>query len=368
MRKYFLWLTVFVSALPLLSGCTGLTAINSMTTDEGYHVTSDIQYDRTTGEALDVYNFAKAQNAPVVVFFYGDRWTRGSKEDYKFVGQALTSQGFIAVLADYRKYPMVRFPAFVQDAAKAVRWTRDNIQKFGGDPDKIFVMGHDAGAHIASMLALNESYLKAVGGSRSWLKGMIGLAGPYDFMPLTAPDLRDLFGPPDRYEQSQPILFVDGQNPPLLLVHAEDDQVVMVKNTRKLAAAVAKAGGAVETLIYPKISCPSFNSHSCILDTIAAPYRKQSDVLAGITDFIKRRANGSAASAAPGDGPQTIPDQALPDPKPLIIEDVSPPPPAPVPAPAPAPAPAPVQAAPTPLPSSPSAVPLAPVPGSPGNP
>jgi len=327
-RKSLLLLASFAFALPLLSGCTGLGALNSFTTDAGYHVASNIQYDRTTGEALDVYNYAQAQNAPVVVFFYGDRWSKGSKDSYKFVGQALTAQGFVVVVANYREYPLVRFPAFVQDAAKAVKWTRDNVAKFGGDPNKIFVMGHDSGAHIASMLALNESYLKAVGGSRSWLKGMIGLAGPYDFMPLTAPDLRDMFGPPDRYEQSQPILFVDGQNPPMLLLHSEDDQVVLVKNTRNLARAVAKAGGPVETLIYPKISCMTFNSHSCILDTISAPLRKQSDVLAGISDFIKRRASGAGAinPILPNGDLTTAPDSgpALSNPAPLTVEDVSP--------------------------------------------
>lgn len=327
MRKPFMWLIPLISALLLLSGCTGLGALNSLTSDEGYHVTSNLQYDRTTGEALDVYNFAKAQNAPVVVFFYGGRWTEGNKEEYKFVGQALTSQGFVVVIADYRKYPQVRFPAFVQDGAKAVKWAHENIQRFGGDPNKIFVMGHSSGAHIAAMLALNETYLKAVGGSRTWLRGMIGLAGPYDFMPLTAPDLRDMFGPPDRYAFSQPILFVDGQNPPMLLLHAEDDQTVLVKNTRNLSKAVAKAGGPVETLVYPKISCPAFNSHSCILATIAAPLRKQSDVLAGITDFIKRRSVGSGAvSPILPPSVETIPEsQVIPAAPSLIIEDVSPP-------------------------------------------
>lgn len=327
MRKSFLWFIPLISALLLLSGCTGLGAINSLTSDEGYHVTSNLQYDRVTGEALDVYNTPQAQNAPVVVFFYGGRWTTGTKEEYKFVGQALTSQGFVVVIADYRKYPQVRFPAFVQDGAKAVKWTRENIQKFGGDPSKIFVMGHSSGAHIAAMLALNESYLKAVGGSRSWLKGMIGLAGPYDFMPLTAPDMRDMFGPPDRYEQSQPIMFVDGQNPPMLLLAAEDDEVVLIKNTRNLSRAVAKAGGPVETLTYPKVSCPAFNSHSCILATIAAPLRKQSDVLAGITEFIKRRASGvGSVNPILPSALQTIPEgQAIPvNPPALIVEDMPP--------------------------------------------
>lgn len=324
-------LLISLVTLMLLSGCSGLGVLNSMTTDDGYAVASNIPYDANTGMSLDMYNFRGSHDAPVVIFLYGGRWTEGSKEQYKFVGQALTSQGFIAVIPDYRKYPQVRFPSFVQDAAKAVKWTRDNIQKYGGDPRKIFIMGHSAGAHIGAMLTLNEEYLKAAGGSRSWIRGMIGLAGPYDFLPLTAPDLRDLFGPPDRYELSQPILFVDGKNPPMLLLHAEDDETVLVKNTRNLAKAIARAGGPVETLIYPKIGCPAFNSHYCILATIAAPLRKQSDVLAGITDFIRRRSgiatvttkNTPVPMTQEQYDPQSLDNQPLPDPQPLQIETES---------------------------------------------
>ncbi|TXH03841.1 MAG: alpha/beta hydrolase [Nevskiaceae bacterium] len=315
---------ISIATLCLLAGCSGLGVLNTLTTDDGYAVASNIPYDNDTGQSLDLYNIRGSRNLPVVIFLYGGRWSQGSKDDFKFVGQALTSQGFITVIPDYRKYPQARFPTFVQDAAKAVKWTRDNIARYGGDPNRIFVMGHSAGAHIAAMLALNGDYLKAVGGSRSWLKGMIGLAGPYDFLPLTAPDLRDLFGPPDRYEQSQPILFVDGKNPPLLLLHAEDDQTVLVKNTRNLARAVAAAGGPVETLIYPKVGCPAFNSHSCILATIAAPLRRQSDVLAGITDFIRRRSGlaPQRPDVSP-DAEQTLPlteSAPLPEPQPLQIE------------------------------------------------
>ena len=321
-------LLISLATLLLLSGCSGLGVLNSLTTDDGYAVASNIPYDNDTGMALDLYNIRGSRDAPVVIFLYGGRWSEDSKDQYKFVGQALTSQGFITVIPDYRKYPQVRFPTFVQDAAKAVKWTHDNIQKYGGNPRKIFIMGHSSGAHLAAMLALNEEYLKAVGGSRSWLRGMIGLAGPYDFLPLTAPDLRDMFGPPDRYELSQPILFTDGKNPPLLLLHAEDDETVLIKNTLNLARAVAKAGGPVETLIYPKVGCPALNSHYCIVATIAAPLRRQSDVLAGITDFIRRRSGitpARALTAAPLQqtdpyDPQSPDKQPLPDPQPLQIE------------------------------------------------
>ena len=320
--------TVFV-----LAGCSQQQVLNSLTTDTGYRVASNIPFDfEHPMLGLDVYTPTNVQNAPVIVFFYGGRWTSGSKDAYKFVGQALTAQGFVAVIADYRKYPQVRFPAFVQDGARAVKWTHDNISRYGGDPNKLFVMGHDAGAHIAAMLALNEAYLKAVGGSRSWLRGMIGLAGPYDFMPITAPDLRDLFGPPDLYPQSQPILFVDGHNPPLLLMTGLDDDSVLARNTQSLAQSVSKAGGPVETVVYPKMS------HSMILATIAAPLRRNSDVMAYITDFVHRRAIPMATPGTPGySGPP--PEDIQIQPLQILPPDNSAPTPVPIAPSAPTPVP-----------------------------
>jgi acetyl esterase/lipase len=176
----------------------------------------------------------------------------------------------------------VRFPAFVEDAARAVRWAQLHAGRYGGDPERLFVMGHSSGAHLAALLALQPDYLKAAGGDRAKLRGMIGLAGPYDFLPLTAPDLREMFGPPERFELSQPITFADGDNPPLLLLHGEDDENVGVHNTRNLASAVARAGGPVEAVIYPEMS------HSWIVATLAAPLRARSDVLDRVADFVRR--------------------------------------------------------------------------------
>lgn len=276
----------------LLSGCSGTQILNALTPDGDYRLSGDLVFDAQNGLALDVYTASRAKNAPVVVFFYGGRWTEGSKDQYKFAGQALASKGFVAVLPQYRHYPAVKFPAFVEDAARAVQWTHENAARYGGDPRKIFVMGHSSGAHLAAMLALNPEYLKAAGGDRARLRGMIGLAGAYDFTPITDPDLRDMFGPPERFELSQPITFVDGDNPPLLLLHGEDDESVWVRNTRRLAAAVAKAGGPVETVIYPEMS------HAWIVATLAWPLRRQSDVLQQVADFVRRTLAAKPKSTA----------------------------------------------------------------------
>ncbi|HUP91622.1 MAG TPA: alpha/beta hydrolase [Solimonas sp.] len=281
MRK----LISLAAAVLMAAGCSGQQVLNTFTPGSGYDLATNLPFDDKTTLKLDIYTPEDAANAPVVVFFFGGRWSDGDKEQYKFVGQALASRGFVAVLPNYRLYPQVRFPEFMGDAARAVRWVHSHIADYGGSADRLFVMGHSSGAHIAAMLALNEQYLKDVGGSRTWLKGMIGLAGPYDFLPITAPDLRDLFSPPEKFVLSQPIYYVDGLNPPMLLVHGENDDVVFVKNTRNLAKAVAGAGGQVETLIYPDMS------HSWIVGSFATLLRRGTDVLENVASFIRRQAD-----------------------------------------------------------------------------
>lgn len=325
---------VVLAALALwaLAGCSSPQVLNRFASEAGYRLASNLVYDRGRNLALDVYQPVQVSGAPVVVFFHGGRWTDGDKAEFKFVGQALASRGFIVVIPNFRQYPDVRFPEFVDDAARAVRWARNNASTYGGDSAKLFVMGHSSGAHISALLALNEEYLKQVGGGRSWLRGMIGLAGAYDFMPITAPDLRDLFGPVDRFPLSQPIYYVDGQNPPLLLMHGRNDEVLWVRNTENLARSVAKAGGPVETVIYDSLS------HTMILGSIASFLRGRADVLDNIEDFILRTIKAPRtvkreveirATPLIADDVQGIETQELPPPQP--VEDPGMPLPQPIP-------------------------------------
>ncbi len=266
----------------LLAACQPL--LNTLTPTGGYGIAGDVTYDAKSRLGLDVYKPSDARGAPVVVFFYGGRWSRGSKSEYRYVGEALASEGFVAVIPDTRHYPEARFNGFMQDAANAVVWAEKRVAGYGGDPSRIFVMGHSSGAQLAAMLALNPEYLKAAGGDRARLRGMIGLAGPYDFLPLLAPDLRDMFGPPEQFELSQPISFIDGENPPLLLLHGEDDDTVPVSNTVSLAARVAHRGGSVEKVLYPKMG------HAWMIASLSSTLRGRTDVLAQVADFISRKA------------------------------------------------------------------------------
>jgi acetyl esterase/lipase len=284
MRLFFV-----LSVLATLSACAARSVVNAFVPDDGYTLHSGIAYGDHARQRLDVYVPEPAPSAaPVVVFFYGGRWRSGDRDFYRFVGQALAARGYVALIADYRLYPEVRFPAFVEDGARAVRWARTHAPDYGGDPQKIFVMGHSAGAHIAALLALDPQYLQAVGGERGWLSGMIGLAGAYDFLPLTDDDLQDIFGPPERYPLSQPVNHVDGRNPPLLLLHGRSDTTVRLKNTVNLAARVRAAAGPVQSVIYPVMG------HVRIVASLAPPLRQASRVLDDIAGFIDAQAKLNA--------------------------------------------------------------------------
>ena len=279
-------------------GCSGTQLLNNLSPKSGYELASEVPFDAPTGLKLDVYTPRHSEKAPVVVFFFPGRWSMGDKADYRFVAKGLTSRGIVAVLPNYRLYPTVRFPAFVEDAAQSVKWTRDHIAAYGGDPDRIFVMGHSSGAHLAAMLALDEAYLRNVGGDRSWLRGMIGLSGPYDFKPGSAADLSEMFGPPEDFDLAQPIHYVDGSNPPLLLLHGRDDNAVDVQNTISLTEAVERVGGPVQTVLYPKLG------HGLMVASLASYYRMRSGPLDMVDEFVhahmdERRLAGARRSIVP---------------------------------------------------------------------
>src|SRR5581483_1205365 len=197
----------------------------------GIKLTRSIAYAERSRHRLDICRPARPEPAPVVVFFYGGAWRSGNKGLYRYVAKALARRGYVAVVPDYRIYPEARYPDFLEDGARVVRWVKDNIASFGGDPDKIFLKGHSAGAHIAAMLSIDGRWLRQVGlDPRRDVAGLIGISGPYDYLPLRDKTLRDIFGGADRPE-TQPIFHVAPGAPPSLLVTGGRDRVVEPGNS-----------------------------------------------------------------------------------------------------------------------------------------
>ena len=271
-----------------LAACSPVKLLNATIPSSGYRKTSDIAYGSDPRQVLDIYVPAAAASAeprPVVVFFYGGSWQNGDRGNYLFVAQALTSRGYVAVLPDYRTYPETAFPGFVNDAAAAARWTRDHAHEFGGDPSRLFVMGHSAGAHLAALIATDPRYLASQSMSKADLRGVIGLAGPYDFLPIKDRTLLDVF-PAGTRTESQPINFVTGHEPPMFLAAGTDDTVVDPGNTDRLAAMLRKHGDSVEVKHYDGFG------HIRIVSALALPLRGRSTVLADVSAFIDSRLSG----------------------------------------------------------------------------
>ena len=241
-----------------------------------------LAYGEGPRQKLDVYRPRHAAKAPVVVFFYGGRWQGGSRDLYPFVGAALAAQGIVTVVPDYSIFPPARFPTFVEDAARAVRFARKSTAQWGGDPSRLVLMGHSAGAYIAAMLSFDPQWLRQVGlNSQTDLAGFIGLAGPYDFLPIQSRTLRTIFGGANRAE-TQPISFVTGKEAPSLLITTRRDRLVSPGNSRRMAAKIREHGGVAEVLTYGGVG------HLTLIGAFAPGLRVLAPVLRDTTQFVWR--------------------------------------------------------------------------------
>jgi len=249
-----------------------------------YKRRKNVAYGTHPKHRLDVYSpeAPSATPRPLVVFWYGGRWETGDKDDYRFVGAAIAEIGAVAVLPNYRHYPQVKMPGFMDDAALAAGWTARNAAELGADPSRLYLMGHSAGAHIAALLTLNRRYLEVPGRPGPAVAGMIGLSGPYDFLPLEDPDLQDMFGPPERYQDSQPIHFARPGAPPMLLVHGLADQTVRPRNSINLAATLQAQGVAVRLKTYPGVG------HADTVAALSVPARRRAPTLAEVEAFVSQ--------------------------------------------------------------------------------
>jgi len=292
--KFFLALITVAFLLGIATACSPLTIINAVTSNGSYTKTPDIAYGADLRQMLDVYVPQPTRNnAPVIVFFYGGNWNSGKRQEYKFVGEALASRGIVAVIADYRLYPQVRYPTFVEDSAKAVAWTFKEIEHFNGDPKRVYVMGHSAGAYNAAMVALDQRWLKPYGVQPGALRGWIGLAGPYDFIPIENEDTKPVFFFPETPPESQPINHVNAGAPPALLIASiQDDLVNPRRNTGGLAGRLRATGVDVTEIYFEN------TNHVTLVGAFSWPLRHLAPVLDDVERFVKSDENKTSVSMA----------------------------------------------------------------------
>jgi acetyl esterase/lipase len=266
------------------SGCSrlGFMAANVPAAFGDYSRHTNIPYGEDPQHKVDVYvpDRLAGVSHPVVVFWHGGRWESGDKADYRFVGAALAESGYVVVVANYRHYPQVKMAGFMDDAARAALWACAHANEFGGDSSRTYLMGHSAGAHMAALVTLDPRYFIAAAGAAPAIAGVIGLSGPYDFLPLLEPDVQDMFGPPQDYPESQPINFVHAMAPPMLLIQGLDDDTVKPKNSRNLAAALSACGAPVTLKLYSKCT------HADTVAALATLARGRAPTLTDINAFV----------------------------------------------------------------------------------
>lgn len=267
-----------------VSGCSSSGLLNAVTSPEGTGVMEDVAYAAGPRHRLDIYRPAgNVGTAPVAVFFYGGGWTFGDKEMYRFLGRSLAREGVVVIIPDYQVYPPAVFPDFLIDGAAAVGWAKRHGAEHGGDPARLFLVGHSAGAYIAAMLALDPTWLRAAGvNSRTDIAGTVGISGPYDFVPDT-PTLKAIFGTGAAAARTRPIAYADGTAAPMRLITGSSDTTVDPGNTARLAARIRAASGAVQTSVYPGVG------HITIVGAFAPSLEFLAPTLRDTADFIHRR-------------------------------------------------------------------------------
>lgn len=270
-----------------LAGCSPAGLLNGASRISGDGATrlavGGAAYGPLARQKLDVWapTTRGATPLPVVVFFYGGGWVSGDRGDYGFAGRAFAARGFVTIVADYRLVPEVRFPAFLQDGALAVKWARDNVARYGGDPRRISLAGHSAGGYEAAMLALDPHYLSAVGVDPKIVRAAALLAAPTDFYPFTEMRGRDALGAWPNPRETQPISFARADAPPILLMHGTADTVVRPYNSRHLAAKLTRLGAKAELRLY------SGKSHVDLVKSLSPLFRGATPALADSVTFLE---------------------------------------------------------------------------------
>lgn len=263
-----------------LGGCSPLDALNALSPAPEYIQYRELRYAGANEPGLDIYVPTPTSGQPrdVVIFIHGGRWRTGSKDQYRFVADAFAARGYIVILPDFRQFPEADWTGMITRVAQVHRWTETHIERYGGNADRIFLMGHSSGAHLAAMVAFDGRLREAARAPC----GFVGLAGPYDFLPIGDKDVREVFRSAKNPSATQPITFADAGDPAALLLTGSNDSTVEPGNSVRMAEKLADAGVRVETISYPEVG------HAGILAALTPLNSGNASVISDSVAFMRQ--------------------------------------------------------------------------------
>lgn len=294
MKRRIMWILGIIVAIALLAGL-GLwialqrnapAVLDTIDSLAGPKSSVEMVREASTGPAaqqrLFVYREREEKGTqPVFIFFHGGAWAHGDPVDYGFIARNIAPEGYVVVLGGYRMNEPGRYPAMLEDTAATIAWVRENIADFGGDPDQLILSGHSAGAYNVMQVTLDTQWLEQAGVPVAAIKGVVGLAGPYDFHPFDTQRSKDAFESVGAGPESQPVNHARADAPPVLLVHGEEDTTVRIRNSIALAKALKEKGAQVETLYMPG------EEHNAPLLALNHPWRRDPAVFDRVIEFMR---------------------------------------------------------------------------------
>jgi acetyl esterase/lipase len=224
------------------------------------HIDRDVAFHPGMAPRLDVYALAEGDGHPVLIFVHGGSWKDYDKNIFAPVAQKLLPEGMVVVIPDYTVHPDATYEQMAREVAAAIAWTLENAAHYGGDPQRVVVAGHSAGAHLIGLAVMDLRYLEALGHSSDDICGWIGLSGVYDIQVeydywlekgTTPQVILEVMGGQQNFEQASPLSYVRAGLPPLLIIHGDEDETVPVGISTAFQAALQAAGASSKLIVYP---------------------------------------------------------------------------------------------------------------------
>lgn len=240
-------------------------------------VFKDILYNTDHNrQTLDIYPSKKIPNAPVLFFIHGGGWTEGDKSMYSHIGDYFSNHGYCIVIINHRQSPEIKHPDHTKDAAMAFIWTKKHIDSYGGNAERISLMGHSSGGHIAALLASDPSYLQNYGYSPKEIYKFVGISGVYSInLMITLPIYYHVFNDVD-HESASPSNYSPAC--PVLLIYGENDYVSMPKQSASFYDKIMRSNGYCEVFV------ANDENHDSIINNVC---KSEKIFVKKIIDFLK---------------------------------------------------------------------------------